>query len=64
MKRTWPLDNTEIIILMQAVSLERFYLTRETVNNNYMWHKIAKKKKKTIAIVHYSTWYSTTFFMG
>ena len=23
-------------ILMQAVSLERFYLTRETVNDNYM----------------------------
>ena len=36
MKRTLPLDNTEIIILKQAVLLERFYLTCETVNNNYM----------------------------
>ena len=36
MKRTLPLDNTEIIILKQAVLLERFYLTCGTVKNNYM----------------------------
>ena len=44
---------------MQAVSLERFYL-KQLLND-----KIAKKKqKKTIELVHYSTWYSTTYFMS
>ena len=42
---------------MQAVSLERFYLTRETVNNNYnvAQNSYKKKQKKTIELVHYST---------
>ena len=31
---------------MQAVLLKRFYLTHETVNNNYMKREIAAEKKK------------------
>ena len=30
---------------MQAVLLKRFYLTHETVNNNYMKREIAAEKK-------------------
>ena len=43
--------------------LERFYLTRETVNNNQC--KLAiNKQKKTIELVHNSVQYSTTYFSG
>ena len=52
------LNNITINIL-----LERFFLTRKTVNNNQC--KIAtNKQKKTIELVHNSAYYSTTYFTG
>ena len=43
--------------------MERFYLTRETVRNN-LWIIVKDKQKKTIELVHNSTYYTTSYFTG
>ena len=43
--------------------LERFYLNRETENNN-QYQIATSKQKKTMELGHISAWYPTTYFTG